>query len=276
MKGKSVFTKDEAEEIGRLIRVKLKSDSNKQKGIRAKIRKLGFYASDFGLTGGYSERDFLNVIKTREKAAHSTLPRSTDSPLKSKHGRSSEKKAPSSSNSGSRNLMKIRDFKPASEIDHIVPHAPGVYAIRIKDPKKLPRSFKAELVSRNHNLIYIGIASQSLKRRMLGQELRARGHGTFFRSIGAVLGFAPPKGSLLSKKNKRNYSFSTIDEKKIISWINDNLLVNWIQVDEGYNQLETELILDQKPLLNIAKNPLAMNELSKLRAKCVAIANEQT
>jgi len=28
--------------------------------------------------------------------------------------------------------------------------------------------------------------------------------------------------------------------------------------------------------LNIAKNPLAMNELSKLRAKCVAIANEQT
>ncbi len=46
---------------------------------------------------------------------------------------------------------------------------------------------------------------------MLGNELRARGHGTFFRSLGAVLGYLPPKGSLKGKSNQNNYTF----QKKI-------------------------------------------------------------
>jgi hypothetical protein len=62
MKGKKVFTKKQAEEISSLIKQKLMSDSNKEKGIRNKIRKLGFYASDFGLGGGYTVVDFLRVV----------------------------------------------------------------------------------------------------------------------------------------------------------------------------------------------------------------------
>lgn len=62
MKGKKVFTKKQADEISSLINQKLMSDSNKQKGIRNKIRKLGFYASDFGLGGGYTVDDFLRVV----------------------------------------------------------------------------------------------------------------------------------------------------------------------------------------------------------------------
>ena len=41
---------------------------------------------------------------------------------------------------------------------------------------------------------------KDLNKRMLKQELRSKGHGTFFRSIGAVLGFRPDKGSLNIKK----------------------------------------------------------------------------
>lgn len=63
MKGKSTFTKHEAEKIISLIRQKLEADSTAQKGIRNKIRKLKFYASDFGIGGGYTEHDFLRVIK---------------------------------------------------------------------------------------------------------------------------------------------------------------------------------------------------------------------
>ena len=62
MKTKPIFTKAEAAEILKLIEQKLISDSSKQKGIRAKIRNLGFYASDFGLTK-YDVADFKRFAK---------------------------------------------------------------------------------------------------------------------------------------------------------------------------------------------------------------------
>jgi len=63
MKGKAIFTKAEAEQIEALIEQKLKADSSKQKGIREKIRKLGFYAKDdFKIAGGYTVADFRRVV----------------------------------------------------------------------------------------------------------------------------------------------------------------------------------------------------------------------
>lgn len=120
-------------------------------------------------------------------------------------------------------LLNEKNFKSASCIDNLVPHNAGLYCIRISDSNKLPKPFNSLLAERQNNIIYIGIATESLNKRFLNQELRANGHGTFFRSIGAVLGHRPPKGSLLMKKNKRNYKFSQADEEKIIKWINDNL-----------------------------------------------------
>jgi hypothetical protein len=63
MKSKSTFTKLEADEIIRLIKDKLKAESSKQKGIRDKIRKIGFYASDYGFRDGYTVERFLSVAK---------------------------------------------------------------------------------------------------------------------------------------------------------------------------------------------------------------------
>lgn len=63
MKGKSVFTRDEADKIIRLIREKVISNQSEQKKIRDKIRKIGFYASDFGIGGGYKVEDFIRVVK---------------------------------------------------------------------------------------------------------------------------------------------------------------------------------------------------------------------
>lgn len=63
MKSKLAFTKSEAEEIIRLIKEKLKASTTKQKGIRDKIRKLGFYASDYGFRDGYTVEQFLSVAK---------------------------------------------------------------------------------------------------------------------------------------------------------------------------------------------------------------------
>ena len=63
MKSKLSFTKTEAEEIICLIKEKLKAEPSKQKGIRDKIRKIGFYASDYGFRDGYTVEQFLSVAK---------------------------------------------------------------------------------------------------------------------------------------------------------------------------------------------------------------------
>jgi hypoxanthine-DNA glycosylase len=63
MKGKSTFTQSEANAIIALIRKKVVADTNEQKRLRDKIRALGFYATDFGIGGGYTEHDFLSVVK---------------------------------------------------------------------------------------------------------------------------------------------------------------------------------------------------------------------
>lgn len=170
-------------------------------------------------------------------------------------------------------LVNEKNFKTCENSENLIPEKPGIYCIRIKDSKELPEIFAKELDLRNHNIIYFGIASQNLFKRFFNQELRAKGHGTFFRSIGAMLNFRPEKGSLIDKANKRNYKFSSNSEKEIINWINENLLINWIEIEDNLEGFETNLILKYKPLLNISKNPLSMPELSALRAECVKIAN---
>ncbi len=170
-------------------------------------------------------------------------------------------------------LMNEKNFKNSADVDKILPNSPGLYCIRIRDINALPNPFNTILKNRQHNIIYIGIASKSLNKRFINQELRAKGHGTFFRSIGAVLGFRPPKGSLKNKANKKNYKFLSSDESKIIEWINCNLIVNWIEYKGDFESIENYLIQKFLPLFNLAKNTSALKELSLLRAECVKIAN---
>lgn len=170
-------------------------------------------------------------------------------------------------------LFEATAFRPAGTIDLELPDRPGLYAIRLRDKGVLPEPFKSHSEKRGHDLIYVGIASQSLSRRFLDQELRARGHGTFFRSIGAVLGYRPLAGSLIGKGNTRNYKFTPADNRVIIEWINSNLLVNWVEFSGAHAVEESALIRRYLPLLNLQGNPAALPELSALRAECVRIAN---
>jgi hypothetical protein len=98
MKGKTQFTKEEAREIEELIALKLEADSYAQKGIRAKIRRKGFYASDFDLYGGYTIEDFRGVVTINGKAPSAPyrfkkvtfqekpkITQSKQKPVKSKH-----------------------------------------------------------------------------------------------------------------------------------------------------------------------------------------------
>lgn len=170
-------------------------------------------------------------------------------------------------------LLDPTGFRLAEAIDPEVPDRPGIYAIRVHDKSALPEPFRSISEGRGHDLLYLGIARKSLRRRFLGQELRARGHGTFFRSLGAILGYRPLAGSLIGKRNPRNYTFPAAHNGEIIEWINENLLVNWVEYSGAHAMEESILISEQLPLLNLKGNPAALAELSLLRAECIRIAN---
>ena len=46
MKGKNIFTKQEIEELNRLITLRTRADRTTQKHIRNKMREIGFYGRD--------------------------------------------------------------------------------------------------------------------------------------------------------------------------------------------------------------------------------------
>lgn len=163
-------------------------------------------------------------------------------------------------------------FTKCEDIDSLVPDKKGLYCIRLMDNAELPKQYQSELDKRKNTLIYIGKAeNKSLKHRFLNQELRAKGHGTFFRSVGAMLGFTPPEGSLKDKKNRNNYKFSRADEVKIIKWINSHLEANLKVLDDLFIT-EKYLISMHRPLLNIKENPQALSLLIKARDRCKEIA----
>lgn len=63
MKGKNKFTKAEIAQLKSLITERCKAESSKQKSIRAKMRKLGFYGGDdFGIKDLTIEK-FEELIK---------------------------------------------------------------------------------------------------------------------------------------------------------------------------------------------------------------------
>lgn len=114
-------------------------------------------------------------------------------------------------------LLAEHSFNSAGIIDIAVPDDFGVYAIRLATIAELPQPFQSLLDQRDTRLVYIGQAEkQTLLKRLLGNELRARGNGTFIRSIGAVLGYRPPFGSLAGRTRVQNYRFSPVDRIAIV------------------------------------------------------------
>ncbi|WP_407933042.1 GIY-YIG nuclease family protein [Herbiconiux daphne] len=61
--------------------------------------------------------------------------------------------------------------------------------MRVRTVEALQEPLRIHAVTHDSDLIYIGEAvGQTLRKRFLGNELRGKRHGTFFRSLRAVLG----------------------------------------------------------------------------------------
>lgn len=78
---------------------------------------------------------------------------------------------------------------PAYFAEQVLPGEPGYYAIYLDSAASLP-DLKLVLDS-EPKLLYVGIATQSLQDRLVAQDLRHRNPASFFRSLGAILGYRP-------------------------------------------------------------------------------------
>lgn len=173
--------------------------------------------------------------------------------------------------------MRIDDIKDllisntifAKNAELHIPDTPGVYCIMIRDVDLLPDPFRTELKTRNHNILYVGQASVSLLKRLVYHDLRHKSPASFFRSIGAVLGYRPLKGT------SKNYKFSLEDTIKIVTWINENLLLGWYIIDrELIDRTEKALINELTPIINIKDNPNKLKHLQELRKQCRQLATQ--
>ena len=143
----------------------------------------------------------------------------------------------------------------------------GFYSLRLKDNSKLPLVFQKIINNKDHKIIYFGKAETQTLAKRLNQELYAKGHGTFYRSIGAVLGHLPEMGSLKDKVNQNNYKFSASNNLKIIKWIEENLEIAIFKFTGDFT-VENATIKKYTPLLNDSHNPLSSTELKRLKDQC--------
>jgi ADP-ribosyl-[dinitrogen reductase] hydrolase len=175
-------------------------------------------------------------------------------------------------------LHQLTDGAPlVSPIETIAqaPDVPGLYAIFVDAAESLPAPFGKLLAKRDTTLIYLGKAGDSLRKRLGEEDLRHKRAATFFRSLGAVLGYWPPEGSLANAKNQDNYRFSPQDTTAIAAWIDAHLRVRWLILPKAETEaFETQLIGQLCPLLNLKDNPKALPELRALRQTCKQIATQ--
>lgn len=173
-------------------------------------------------------------------------------------------------------ISRLRDCNTAVPVltaATMVPSGPGLYSIFIDTAAALPEPFGLRLTARSTRLLYVGCSETSVAERLLEQDCEHRRASTFFRGIGAVLGYLPEPGSLRGKVNQNNYRFSATDTKTIIRWIRDHLSVCAIAVDlADIAKLEKEVINELRPVLNTTYNPTPLQALADLREKCRGIA----
>ena len=277
-RGKRVFTTIEYKRLRELISQLEKADRQKSKSIRSNLRNIGLYWSEVadGVAYTVANLDRLFAIgtlklsdgdKTKENQVK------THSEIETTVIRKQITYYENNINEIDKELINT-PFLTINELEagRKVPESPGIYCIKMRKGVLFPKDYGK---IREDGIIYIGKAESSLKTRLWEQELNHKGHATFFRSIGAMLGKRPPKGSLYGK-DSRNYEFDYLDTEFIKKWMRQSLLVNFIILPiEKIKDIEDKLIKKYCPLVNIKGNPQKSKVLEAVRKECIEIAQSK-
>jgi len=170
--------------------------------------------------------------------------------------------------------IKTDSKKPIPECDNSSARAefehPGIYAIFLKEGRELYPS----LVLADRRLLYIGIATNVYDRFFKQHFCKHNSSlSTFRRTIGAMLHLKAIPRLGKPEKTCYHYKFEEKEEKKLSSWMKDNL--EWIYCKNDDDDLwkilkiERDIVIELKPPLNIKHSEHEFKEtVLKLRTEC--------
>lgn len=280
MKGKNTFTAKEISDLKQLIRMRVNADKDDQKNIRRIMRSIGFYGSDYGIVDcqvsdleGLIRSGMIKVVGGKPVSANA--PSATTRPAvtpKTTKTVAAVPKAVKGLAAAEKNLLQGDFISVGALSGDMVPDVPGLYCIKLRNGVRLPAKYGKV---REDGVIYIGKAD-NLRERLWEEELSHKRPATFFRGIGAILDYLPPKGSLIGYANQKNYKFSPEDTSAIIKWMKLSLMVNWIQLTPSLIlDTEKELIVKYAPMMNTTHNPHKNKELAAARKRCREYAKSE-
>lgn len=278
MKGQNTFTTSQANEIRKLIAEKVRSTSDKQKGIRDKIRKLGFYYSDFcSDKDGYTVADFEALIRSGrikivgenyKPVAEKII---TKPVIKIKIDSNTPKVITSSDLISTLTTIKQNRFDPTTDSEIIIANNSGNYILCLRANSNLPTVSIKPIFTTFEKLkvIYTGIAGESLRTRDYRQHFKGNnaGRSTLRKSLGVLFGYRqiPRDKDPSTGKTK----FSNTDEQVLSEWMCSNLIMFFL-TNSNFATTEKELINHFNPPLNLQGNHNNINAdfrqlLSRLR-----------
>jgi hypothetical protein len=275
VKGKNLFFKSEYEQLKTLIKEKQTADKTEQKSIRNRIRKIGFYFSDFSnQKKGYDISDLEQLLKNGEIKIDGTINNIEKPKVSTK--RKERPKQTEVRTFKKLDLTKVlveftkNRFEPNKDLENVIPDTCGNYIICLKKQSKLPISeYKVETQRFDSlKVVYTGIAGKSLRKRDYRQHFKGNaGSSTLRKSLGVLFGYKliPRDKNPESRKTK----FDLKDESELSEWMNLHLVMYFLP-NSDFDDLENQLIDKLNPPLNLDKNKNLVNisfrkRLSELR-----------
>lgn len=279
MKGQNTFTTSQIDQIKKLIEDKVRATPDKQKGIRGKIRELGFHYSDFSSKkDGYTVADFEALIRSGQikVVGGNYIPSTTPIPKTITKVATTVKPIATTVSSDFNSILKFfkqNRFDPRTDNEKIIADSSGNYILCLRTTSKLPNvSVKPTLtIFEGLQVIYTGIAGGSLRSRDYRQHFKGNnaGRSTLRKSLGVLFGYKQiPRDK---DPNTGKTKFGNTDEQELTNWMCDNLIMFFLPTS-NYDSVEIKLINHFNPPLNLKDNHNSINAdfrqlLSSLRSK---------
>lgn len=161
----------------------------------------------------------------------------------------------------------LHSKKPIDEHTNY-PQYPGIYCFFLSKESELGE------FGLSGQVIYVGIAKSSLKKRDLNQHFKTgrTGSSTLRRSIGAILKEqlklrALPRGKPNTANRINNYRFDLPEDKELTDWMKANLEIGYWEDRnsipyKSLRELEKQLIIKLKPTLDLDNRTIRYNQLA--------------
>jgi hypothetical protein len=260
--GRTSFTREEVGELRQLIREKQTADASRQKVLRARMRRIGFYISDFSSDAqGFVVSDLDELVRRRAVTVVDDLAPTSEAAPEAGRSAANRDQAPE------RDADSVAARLTAEPVDIQVallpaeaggaPSSSGFYAWwatrgAIAEAPHHPHPLEAQL-----GLLYVGISparassAADIRSRVLSQHVRGNTSSSTFRFVLASL--LRQELALTPRLAARKVVLDAEDNERLRDWQLQHLRLTWARRDRPW-EVEAQVIASMQPPLNSAGN----------------------